>query len=317
MNTLKDIPFEKYDDVEFNYQYLNSHPIIGDESPDYNGIFHVHWRGPLDNDKIILQLKSILATQEVSKIFFWIEDNFTTFMSPSYLKLNQLKKYVEVKVFDKSVLSMVSGNPKNTEKIWSYYNRHHDDRRYKTDVFRWVILNIYGGVYLDLDMFLLKDLRNIRLNNYSSKWPGKPYAAADMLKLEQGSMNYEQIFLNNPDNPKCFLMMFPPLYNLEAYNMKYDNVNLTVLPTSFFDMAFAAGLHSNSPALYDDLGLFFKNTDKEVNLKNFFPGCFSYHWHNQWNSPELKNSYAGKLNNEIDEIIETKYNFKPLKIFQG
>lgn len=321
MNTLIDIPYDKYEDVEYVYEYLNTHSTIGyEEDVEYNGIFHVHWRGPIDNDKVILQLKSILATQQVEKIFFWIENSLVTFMSPSYVKLNQFKKYVDIKMFDKTIMSQASGDPKNTEVIWSYYNRHHNDYRYKSDILRWVILDIYGGVYKDVDNILLRDLTEVRLNNWSCKWPVKPYAEASCLKLQKGTKVYEQMYLNNPTNPKCFLMMFPPLYMLEAYNMKYDNLKFTVLPTPMTDIVFSSGFHDykdKSIMTINSWDEFFQETDKNITLETFFKGCINYHWHNRYNAPELKKSPAGQLNKQFDEIIEAKYNIKPIPIFQG
>jgi len=314
METLKDISLEKYNDAQYCYDYLNSHKTIGDEETEYNGIFHVHWRGPIDNDKIILQIKSTLATQEVDKIFFWIEDPLTTFMSPSYPKLNQFNKYVETKVFDKKILNQASGQQKHKDKIWQYYTMNIHDKRYKTDIFRWIILNIYGGLYTDLDTFLLRDVRDLKIKNWCSKWCEDPYIEACILKLEKGSDVYEQMYLNNPNNPQCFNLYvgnYP-----EAWSFKHKNLNITSLPTNFFDMAWPA-TNIGSPVLsIENFDKFFERTDKEITLDNFFKGCFSYHWHNRWDRPEYIDSPAGKLNAQLDEIIQEKYSIKPIKIFQ-
>ncbi len=313
MELLKDIPFEKYNDPEYCYNYLNTHKTIGNEETEYNGLFHVHWRGPVDNDKIILQLKSTLATQDVEKIFFWIENPLITLTSPSYIKLNQLRKYVEIKTFDKSIFDQATGNSKNKEKIWMYYNGFQGDKRYKTDIFRWIILNIYGGVYTDLDTFLLRDVKDIKLKNWCSKWGVNEYIEACILKLEKGSDVYEQMYLNNPHTSQCFNLYtgnFP-----EAWSYKHKNLNITSLPTAFFDIVWPNENTDLPFFTLNNFDLFFKETEKEVTLENFFKGCFAYHWHNRWNEPELKNSFAGKLNKHLDKIIEEKYNIKPYQIF--
>jgi len=318
MKLLEDIPEEKYNDVEYVYNYLNTHKIIGNEETDYNGIFHIHWRGPLDNDKVILQLKSVLATQQVEKIFFWIENSMITFMSPGYIKLNQFKKYVDIKIFDKSIIQQLPGDSNITEIIWSYYNRHHPDYRYKSDILRWCVLSIYGGVQIDADNLLLRDFTDIHIKNWSSKWPDKPYGECSCLKIEKGSLEYEEIYKNNPNDPNCFIMLKPPYWMLEAFNFKYTNLTHTVLPSTFFDIVFTHSVTgSKMDILFTTFDEFFKPTDKDITLDNFFKGCFDYHWHNHWQDPELKNSYAGRLNKHIDEIIESKYNIKPIPIFQG
>ena len=318
MKLLKDIPQEKYNDTIYINDFLNSHDTIGNEkNVNYNGIFHIHWRGPIDNDKVILQIKSTLATQKVFKIYFWIEDNLTTMMSSGYNKLIQFHKYVEIKEFNKNIFNQATGNINNKEKIWSYYSRHHGDRRYKTDILRWVILNIYGGVYTDADTLLLRDLRDIKINNWSSKWGVDPYAECCILKLEKGSDMYEQMYLNNPNNPQCFLLIQNNLP--EAFNYKYDNLTFTSLPSAFFDIVWNLEMLKHRDLLFltfSEFEHFFENTDIEITLDNFFKGCFAYHWHNRWDFPELKNSFAGKLNQQFDKIIEQKYNIKPIKIFQ-
>ena len=100
-----------------------------------------------------------------------------------------------------------------------------------------------------------------------------------------------------------------------AWSYEHKNLNITSLPSSFFDIVWNEE-DKNVPYLtFNNFNYFFQHTDKNVTLNNFMKGCFAYHWHNRWNDLELRNSYAGKLNAHIDEIIEQKYNFKPYKIF--
>ena len=328
MKTLKDISKKDYNDYKYCLNYLKTHKTIGDEKADYNGIFHIHWRGSIDNDKIILQIKSILATQKISKIYFWIENFLTTITSPSYIKLNQFHKYVEIKVFNKEIFDQVIGDKKNKERIWMYY-LNYGDRRYKTDIFRLIILSIYGGVYTDADTLLLRDVRDIKINNWSSKWGDDECAEFSILKLEKNSDVYEQMYLNNPTNPLCFaignLDHTNPLtiYN-SPFSYKHDNLNFTSLPSPFFDILWGhqhcqegkTGIHIGNVKM-EQLGDIFKKTDNEITMDTFFKGCFAFHTHNYWDSPEYKYSYAGRLNEDLDKIIEQKYNIKPMKIFQG
>lgn len=314
MNLFKEIPKEKYNNTQYCYEYLNNNKIIGNEETEYNGIFHLHWRGPINNDKILLQIKSTLATQEVKKIYLWIEDFLVTMNSPNYPKILQFNKFVQTRIFNRDIINMAPGNQKNKDKIIQYFEFHHRDYRYKTDIFRWIILSIYGGVYTDADTLLLRDLRNIRIKNWSSKWGVEEYAEACILKLEKGSNVYEQMYLNNPNNPKCFLLLANSMP--AAYDFRYDNLKFTSLPSDFFDIAWGKENKTDLEFLvFNNMHLFFKKTDKDINLNNFFKGCFAYHWHNQWNELELKNSFAGRLNQDFDRIIKDKYNITPVKIF--
>ena len=318
MNILNSIPVEHYNDKTYLFNYLNDHKDIGNEDPGYNGIFHVHWRGPIDNDKVILQIKSTLATQDVDKIYFWIEDNITTITSPSYVKLMQFRKYIDVRIFSPETIMLAEGDTKNKTKIGEYYVRNRGDRRYKTDIMRWIVLSIYGGVYTDLDTLLLRNLSDIRIKNWSCKWADQDFAEACILKLEKGSDVYEQMYLNWPDDPRCFLMMSN--YDVPiAYSFQHDNLRFTSLPSPFFDPVWLDGKNNDKvPSLtIKNFDEFFEETSAEITIGSFMEGCFAYHWHNRWDVPELKNSVAGKLNADIDKIIEAKYSIKPIKIFQG
>jgi len=318
MKTLKAIPIEKYNDTQFIYNFLNENKTIGDEDAEYNGLWHVHWRGSIDNNKVILQIKSILATQYVKKIYFWIENENVTRNSPFYENLIQFKDYLEVKVFDREIIKLAPGKISNKAWIINYYERNHGDRRYKTDMFRWIILSIYGGMYTDADTLMLRDVRDIEINNWSSKWGTDEYAECCILKLEKESDAYEQMFRNDPTNPQCFLNIKNNLP--EAFNWKYDNLRITSLPGVFFDIVWTLdtlGLKDLPFLTFNHFDHFFQKTDKEVTLDNFFKGCFAYHWHNNWDAPELKDSFAGRLNVDIDRIIHKKYGIVPNLIFQA
>jgi len=317
METLNGLSKEDYNNYKSCLKYLNENKTIGNEDAEYNGIFHVHWRGPIDNNKVTFQIKSILATQYVTKIYFWIENLLTTLQSRCYPNLAQLAKYVQIRVFDKSIMDKLDSPYK--EQIWNIYALNNGDRRYRTDIFRWCILNIYGGTYSDADTLFLRDIRDIKIKNWSAKWAQDDYAEACILHLEQGNKVAENIYLNNPYDARCFLMMINDMP--EAYSYKHKNLDFTSLPSYFFDIIWGHEhcqgergimLKNVKMKTFDD---FFTKMNIDITLDEFFPGCFTYHWHNRWDAPELKDSIAGKLNEDIDRIIKEKYNITPAKIF--
>lgn len=314
MKTLKNIPLEKYNDTQLVYNFLNENKTIGDEDVEYNGLWHVHWRSSIDNNKVILQIKSILATQYVTKIYFWIENEKVTKNSPSYPNLTQFEDFIEIKIFDRNIIYLAPGKTGVNKWIGFYYDQPHGDYRYKTDIFKPTILSIYGGMYTDLDTLMLRDVRDIKISNWSSKWGTDPYMECCILKLEKGSDVYQNMFLNDPQNIQCFLNLKNELPQAFSYN--YDNLRITSLPSTFFDMIWTNKDTELSFFPINDFCKFFEETNKEITMDNFFKGCFAYHWHNFWNAPELKNSPAGRLNADIDRIIQKKYNITPIKIFQ-
>jgi len=317
MKQLIDIPKNEYNNLFAGLKYLRTNKTIGNENAEYNGIFHVHWRGEI-TDKQLLVVKSILCTQKFSKIYFWIEDNIRAITSPSYPKLLQFSKFVDIKVFDNSIIDMLNIESNIKNKIKEYYNRMgYVDIRYRSDVFRFIVLTIFGGVYVDLDMFLLRDLTDIKINQWCSKMgPGSDIGDGAILKLDKNSDECKKIYLNDPHNPQCYIIS-------NSLDYKHGNLNITSLPSSFFDILWGhslsqqgkLGLHIDNIKM-TDFNDFFKKTNNEVTINTFFKGCFAYHWHNRWNNPEYKDSFAGKLNADMDRIIKEKYNIKPIKIFQ-
>ena len=41
-------------------------------------------------------------------------------------------------------------------------------------------------------------------------------------------------------------------------------------------------LDENLPKIFSYCYNFFQKTNKVVNFENFFPGAFTFHWHNRW-----------------------------------
>jgi len=321
MRIFTDIPKEELDNHKVCLKYLNEHETIGDEEVEYDGIFHVHWRGPVDNDKVILQIKSILATQHVVKIYFWIENMLTTMQSPGFSKLAQFRKHVTIKEFNRSIFDQITCPQQDKDKIWEYYNTgSQSGYRYKTDVFRWIVTSIYGGVYSDMDTLYLRDIRDIHINDYSSTWPPGGFAELCILKVKKGSDLYHKFYLNHPNNRECFLLIDPPSFMPKAFAHDVENLDFVSLPTSFFDPLWGTmggeGVDVDGVKMKNFIE-FFEKTKTKVTMDTFFKGCFTYHWHNHWNAPELKDSMAGQLNADIDIIIKEKYNIIPTKIFQG
>jgi hypothetical protein len=314
---LEEIPIEKYDDAEYCFDYLHNNQIIGDdEDADFNGLFHIHWTGPIDNCKIILQIKSILATQQVKKIYLW-NDNFNvTFMSPFYAQLNQFRKYVEVKAVTRECFDELETTQKIKDRIWQMYQTRYGDRRIRSDIFRQIVVSVYGGVYTDADTLLLRDLSEIKIKNWSSKWGRDSMYEFCITKQEKGSKVFEQMFNNNPKNNHAFSFSLNNIDMNESSPFHWNrNLDLICLPGNFFDPVWPNWEIESDQFPLNIFDMFFEKTDKDITLNNFFEGCFAYHWHNHWDVKELKDSFAGKLNQDIDKKIKDKYNITPISIF--
>ena len=50
----------------------------------------------------------------------------------------------------------------------------------------------------------------------------------------------------------------------------------------------------------------FNSSDSIKNFEEFFKGSYSYHWHNNWNTPILKDSWMDIINEEFNNFLEKK-----------
>lgn len=165
-----------------------------------------------------------------------------------------------------------------------YYNK---SLSFYSDVVRYLLLYNYGGVWFDLDCFILRNFDPI-FSNFENEicvyqWENQYYPnGAIYISLEPNSLkmkkNIEFIIERNRG------------WGFQEAQLTYDlPLDILVLPCSWFN----ADWISNPYNIGTDN--FFKNTNKQYNFDNFFSGSFCYHWHNKWNNNIDNNSIIIKL----------------------
>ncbi|CAG8711511.1 14966_t:CDS:1, partial [Acaulospora colombiana] len=164
------LDFLSQNESEYMYKPKNS-------SFTYKGdpmIFHVYWRGKL-TDKISLMIKSFLYTQPLdsSVLNVWMDSNDEDLSENSYI-LPLLKFSPQFIQFRKwNVTEQLSYDPiyKGWEKSMKKHHGKITTVGY-SDMVRFVLLNRYGGLYVDADVLLLRDMRPLYHLNYewSYRW---------------------------------------------------------------------------------------------------------------------------------------------------
>lgn len=245
-------------------------------------IFHCYWHGNL-NEK---HLYSILSCYHFNvylnkhKIILWLENN-----SPNEYN-SEISKYAEIKNFE------LSDEKRNTDFLNKdlYYNK---ELSYYSDLVRYLLLYNYGGVWFDLDCFILRKFDPIFCNfeneicvyqwgtlNYPN---GAIYICLEA-KSEKMKKNMEFIVGRNSG------------WGFQEASLTFDlPLDMLVLPCSWFD---ADWITSRYNIGWDN---FFENTEKQYNFENFFNGSFCYHWHNKWNKKIHDNSIIMQLVKIIKE----------------
>jgi hypothetical protein len=172
----------------------------------------------------------------------------------------------------------------------------------------------YGGVYLDLDMMLLRDLGELfsqpfMTEDFCYRWSAHlPYGNNAVLRFRQGSENAWKLMERAIELGTC-----NPTEVLQSEGA--EDVALTVLPCAFFDPLWPH-FDNQCPldaAPFDTFDGFFRKFSWRFrpgpdadSYREFFPGAFAYHWHNQWEAREHERSYFGRFDQEFDAMLRIR-----------
>lgn len=163
-----------------------------------------------------------------------------------------------------------------------------------SDLFRALVLARYGGIYFDLDMLFLADLRPLCGAEFCYAWSNRPYGNSAILRFHPESPNAHAVIRRG-----VALQTFHPkhLYTYRDLGCFVDG--LYVLPSFVFDPAWIA--HDTRTPIntycnrFDD----FFDVEEPMPMRAFFSGSYCYHWHNRWDHALKPRSIAGQLYREI------------------
>jgi hypothetical protein len=276
--------------------------------------FHLYWRGTFGLKQAFC-VKSFLATQDLAncELWLWLDayDGYEGYLENELLR--PLLPFLQVQRFDPEVEAR--GTP---------LERRSDLWRGKkspglSDLLRHVVLYKHGGTYADMDMMFLRDMRELfgdsRVRReFCYAWSvGRPHANSAILRLRQGSEVARTLLLRADECKSCH----PSDLLRIAENRDLD---LLVLPCPFFDplwphrdrkARYAAAPFDRFEDFFRPLGWRYRRKAGIRSYRNFFPGAFTYHWHNCWDAPELRDSYFGLFNREFDGILQDRLGVGP------
>jgi len=269
---------ELYYDINKALQFLRTLPKITTVG---NVKFFAYWKNlrPFGR-KQALPILSFLTTQDQSRTKFILYSNVDL---SDNIWLRPLLPLIEFKVYD------VVNEAKNTplENKRELFKETDDYCWADTDLFRLLMLYKYGGVYIDMDVVLLRRFDPILDQEYMYKWGreknminGAVMALFKESKL--ATMLLEEIKLPRENNVS---------WDTELYVKVKKKIDFTVFPSAFFNPEWQVTLVSNKRR--NDLRNPFKRTPVSSEL---FDGVFSWHWHNKW-----------------DEVIENGSKFEILE----
>lgn len=295
MKLLPEIPIERYNDVPFVLEYLQNNPVIGNEDVEPIKYFHCFWSGSI-SDLHLMSLESLNETHPNCTVLFWTPNLLEVQGSYSWIKIKRLfkdriklqeVKYEHFKQAEAPLLysqySMLidfkSINAYQFEEYKRIYPNKSDDEiaykiiqeresiykgdlAYASDIIRFVVLYIYGGVWFDMDILFLRNFDSIKMKRFVSQWGTDPCGNAAILKLERGHDLIQKL----KNYPK-------PFYPTTSFRFEND-IDLTIIPSTFFDIHWQTPTDLISFKTWDE---FFQQ--EELNLPS---EIYAYHWHNRW-----------------------------------
>lgn len=255
----------------------------------------LYWIGQNVNYKHSLVIKSFLTSQNIKnatlKIYSDIDLKKQEIFKP-YVNLES----IEFKIFD--VYEEIKNTVFETNfKFVDDIKNHVYNIAYESDFFRILMLNKYGGVYIDFDVLLLRDLSPLLDYDFVYQWGcGESNLINGAIMHLKKNSNVNKLMAST----LCNLDSKPGWGSLHWASDLYKKVhnqdkNLIILPACFFNSEW--GLTTNEMKILDPL-----NEHKYSN--KFIDGPFTWHWHNRWDEKINPNSKFDIL----DKIITKKFN---------
>jgi len=271
MKLLQDIHKEDYNDVQKILNYLFVTREWGNEGVEPIKYFHCFWKGDL-SDLHLMSLKSLHETHPNAKVILWTLDAFEIQGTLSWIKIKRLLqdkieviqvtgehfKQAEASVLYSQFVMLTSANPTHIS-----YNH---DIAYASDIIRFIVLYIYGGVWFDMDIMFLQNFDTIKIQRYTSQWGTDWCGNAAIMRLEKGHSLIKDILGKYPR----------PFYPTTTFKLEND-LDITMLPSTFFDILWRPADHIPETLQFKTFDEFFE-LEEDLDM----PG-YAYHWHNRWN----------------------------------
>jgi Glycosyltransferase sugar-binding region containing DXD motif len=269
---------------------------------------HLYWRGGLTL-KTAFAVKSFLATQDLERteLWLWLDRRSGYHGCRRNPLLRPLLPFLELRQFDPR--REVRDTP--LERSPALFRTRLPPAQ--SDAFRLMVLHQYGGIYADADTMFLRDIRSLLLqrdlaDEFCERWSERPFGNSAVLRLRQGGETAHALMMRSVRLGSC--------HPREVLRFaETDDIDLLVLPSGFFDPLWLHndGKDTYAAAPFDHFKDFFRRFDADFqrrqrinSYREFFPGAFTYQWHNFWRAPEHEDSYFGVFNRQFDVLLRDR-----------
>jgi len=303
---------ELYTDYKIGLKYLKNLKDEDYEYPEEITYFHVYTE--VKDSKELLAIKSYLATQNLEKTRLIVWSDYDISYNEDIQPYTDL---VEFRVYDP--LEESKGTPLEGETF--HLNWGHDEDPFhwmRSGVFRFLVLYKYGGIYMDVDMVLLRDFKPILGQDFAYQWGvstdfGKKDRGEDcfgpcaaMVGATKGGLFIETCMEQ--------LIKTSPKYNTTCYDEEmlahvYNTLGgFTVFPSSFFNTEWQTSNAEDKKVIAGVEATWFRAPLQ--NLDHLFLDAFSWHWHHGRYKEE--GVVAGSKMSLLNDITDKKLYYKSI-----
>jgi len=278
--------------VYTDYNYFAKHFEYPEPLNNSSLIYHCYWNG-LVNEHHSISLKSLLISQSFPfEVWIWMPAEDLVKNRAFIHEFNRIQG-VTFRAYD--IISEIEGT-KFEQYAKIFHDGHHQSPATQSDGLRMLVLAKYGGIYFDLDVLFLKDLRALCSSEFCYQWSNRPYANTAIMHALRGGPNIEFLLKRGAE-----IGSFDPRRLFEFSQLKDALDNWVIFPSFLFDPVWICHdskiKQNNYCNRIDD---FFEN-EAPIELSSFFPHAYTYHWHNRWDRLIRPKSIIGQLSAEISD----------------
>jgi len=254
--------------------------------------FHAHWFGPPFGRMQALAVKGFLTSQQCdARLTVWTNREIRD--DPHWQPFRHLRQ-VEYAVFDERI---VLDTP---FARWNAVNWQH------TDIVRLIYLWNFGGVHIDMDTVLLRDLSPLLDQEFFYNWGSLPEEiAGGVIHLRKGGELCRKIIdtmIDHHNDPGVGL-----------YRGLFARVRQThpfaVFPCAWFNTEWA--ISDQEVAEAENPAEMRRHIDSAMHVTAYsnemYDGAFAWHWHNQWHADAKGRIEPGSKWSIMEDRINRKF----------
>jgi hypothetical protein len=269
-----DLSYEKNPELYFDFRkgldYLKNIDDSKYQYPDKIVNFHVY--SEIRNEKELECVKSYFATQNLKKtrLILWSDYDIT-----DNELLEPFKDKIDFRVWNP--IEEAKGTPleNQKEKLEAADQKHY----LQSDLLRLLALYKYGGVWIDMDIILLRDFKAILDQEYMYQWGGETNfeidgACATVLSLDKESEFSKRLLDTLIEMP---VIGNTVIWGKDLFAKLYKSwPEFTIFPSTFFNTEWLISKVDADLSRNVENGWFDKNEYSD----NLFLDAFAWHWHN-------------------------------------